>query len=119
MSRTRFLKDFQTAITQKLRKRVQSFLCMTLCLDLIYISIKYHEDFFVYRLTTDRRTNGGTAHAKIRPFLFKRVYKNEHNDKSSKEQCTQCKIFQNSKVDDSACINGYAPDLKCFQRHRL
>ena len=56
MARTRFFKDFQRAITQKLRKRVQSFLCMTHCLDLIYISIKYHEDFFCLR-TDNRQTD--------------------------------------------------------------
>ena len=39
--------DFQRGITQKLRKGEQSFLCGTLCLDQIYISViswKYLED---------------------------------------------------------------------------
>ena len=39
-----FFYDFQRSITQKLRKGEQSFLSGTLCLDFIYISIKYHED---------------------------------------------------------------------------
>ena len=44
MARTRFFCDNQWGITQKLRKREQSFLSVTLRLDLIYVSIKYHED---------------------------------------------------------------------------
>ena len=40
----KFFYDFQRDITQKLRKGEQLFLCGTHCLDLIYISIKYHED---------------------------------------------------------------------------
>ena len=34
----------QRGITQKLRKGEQSLLCQTNCLDLIFISINYHED---------------------------------------------------------------------------
>ena len=34
----------QRGITRKLRKRKQSFLCRTHCLDLIYVSIKLQED---------------------------------------------------------------------------
>ena len=34
----------QRGITQELTKGEQSFLCGTHCLDLIYISTKYHED---------------------------------------------------------------------------
>ena len=51
-----FFYEFQRGITQKLRKGEQLFLCGTLCLDLIYISIKYHEDILkiVYG-RTDRR----------------------------------------------------------------
>ena len=45
MAGTRFFfYNFQRGITQKLRKGEQSFLCWTHCVDLIYISIKYHED---------------------------------------------------------------------------
>ena len=36
--------DIQRGITQKLRRGEQSFLCGKHCLDLLYISIKYHED---------------------------------------------------------------------------
>ena len=43
MLRTSFFYDFQRDMSQNLRKEEQSFLCGTNCLDLIYISIKYHE----------------------------------------------------------------------------
>ena len=54
-----FFCDFQRIITQKVRKGEQSFLCGALCLDLIYISIKYHEDILkiVYgRMDAQRHT---------------------------------------------------------------
>ena len=55
MARTIFFYEFQRGITQKLRKGEQSFLCGTLCLDLIYISIKYLEAILktVYEWTDD------------------------------------------------------------------
>ena len=60
-----FFNDFKSGIAQKLRKAEQSFLCGTLCLDLIYISVKYHECILkiVY----------GQRHAIIRPVLSKIV----------------------------------------------
>ena len=39
-----FFYDIQRGITQKLRRGEQSFLCGIHCLDLLCISIKYHED---------------------------------------------------------------------------
>ena len=64
---------FQRGITQKLRKGAQSFLCGTLCVDLIYISIKYHEDILkiVYGQTYGQR------HAIICSVFSKLSYKNE------------------------------------------
>ena len=55
-----FFYDFKRGIPQKLRKGEQSFLCGTLCLDLIYISINYHEGILniVYE-RTDGRTDSG------------------------------------------------------------
>ena len=57
-------------------------MCGTLCLDLIYISIKYHEDVLkiVYRRTDGRA--GGQCHTIIRPFFQngrKLAYKNEED----------------------------------------
>ena len=66
--------DFQRGITQKLRKVKQSFLCETLCVDLIiYISIKYHEDILkiVYGQTYGQR------HAIICSVFSKLTFKNE------------------------------------------
>ena len=65
--------NFQRGITQKLRKGEQSFLCGTLCFDLIYISIKYHKDILkiVYG-RTDRQMDRRTCqqpHAIICPFF--------------------------------------------------
>ena len=59
-----YFYDFQSDITQKLRKGEQILLCVTLCFDLIYISIKYHEDILkiVYRRTDEQR------YAIIRPY---------------------------------------------------
>ena len=59
-----FLYDFQKSKTQNLRKGVQSFLCETLCLDLIYISIKHHKIYPEDCLQTD-----GQRHALIRRFF--------------------------------------------------
>ena len=59
-----YFYDFQRAITQKLRKGEQSFICGTLCFDLIYISIKYHEDILKI---VDRRTDEH-RYAIIRPY---------------------------------------------------
>ena len=39
-----FSDNFQGGIAQKLRKGEQSLLCGTHCLNLMYISMKYHED---------------------------------------------------------------------------
>ena len=67
MAPTIFFYDFQRGITQKLRKGGQSRLCAILCLNLIYISIKYHEDILkiVYGQT------GGQRHTIIRLFFSK------------------------------------------------
>ena len=43
MACTRFFYSIQRDITQTLKKGEQSFMCGTHCLDIIYISIKYHE----------------------------------------------------------------------------
>ena len=44
MTQRVFFHDFQRDFTQKLRMGKQSFLCRTHCLNLIFISINYHED---------------------------------------------------------------------------
>ena len=62
-----FFYDFQRGITQKLRKGEQSFLCGTLCHDLIHISINYHED--ILKIVYGRTDNDMTI-------FLKRAYKN-------------------------------------------
>ena len=66
--RTSFFYDIQRDITQKLRRGEQSFLCVIHCLDLLYISIKYHEDILKIYGRRDRQTDGwidGQLHAVI------------------------------------------------------
>ena len=66
MTRTIFFYDLQRGITQKLRKGEQSFVCVALCLDLIYIFVRYHQD--ILKIINERTYR--QRHAIIRPNCF-------------------------------------------------